>query len=159
MKGISRLDGKYAVSMDLYPLQDKNFNRVHVFYDNLKEGRFTTTKCKDCGVRSFPPRVLCPECYSENMEWVDLPKEGTVLAVAEQLAGVPLGFDAPLIHVYVDLSGEMTFICRTQGFQAGELKAGDKVKLAVIPLESVPADGKKGAVIEMERVFFAFEKA
>jgi uncharacterized OB-fold protein len=159
MKGISKLDGKYAVSMDMYPLQDKASNRVHTFYDNLKEGRFTTTKCKACGVRSFPPRVLCPECYSEDMEWVDLPMEGTVLAVAEQLAGVPLGFDAPLIHAFVNMGGEMTFICRTQNFKAGELKAGDKVKIAVIPLEAVPFDGKKGAVIEAERVFYVLEKA
>jgi hypothetical protein len=45
-----------------------------------------------------------------------------------------------------------------QNCKAGELKAGDKVKLVPIPIESVPADGKKGAVIEMERVFYAFEK-
>jgi len=159
MKGISKLDGKYAVSMDMYPLQDKASNRVYTFYENLKEGRFTTTKCKSCGVRSFPPRVICPECYSEDLEWVDLPMEGTVLAVAEQLVGVPLGFDAPLIHAFVNMGGEMTFICRTQGLKAGELKAGDKVKLAVIPLESVPFDGKKGAVIEAERVFYVLEKA
>ena len=159
MKGISRLDGKYAMSMDLYPLEDKSFNMVYEFYEHLKEGRFTTTKCKDCGTRSFPPRVVCPECYSENLEWVDLPTEGTVLTVAEQLTGVPLGFDAPLILALVDLDGEMTFICRTQNVQAGELKPGDRVKLAVVPLETIPADGKKGAVIDMERVFYVLEKA
>ena len=158
MKGISILNGKYAVSMDMYPLQDKNFTRIYKFYENLKEGRFTTTKCKDCGVRSFPPRVICPECLSENMEWVDLPKEGTVLAVAEQEAGVPLGFEAPLIHAHVDLGGELSFIGRVQNCKAGELKAGDKVKLVVIPIEPVPVEGKKGTVIEQERVFFVFEK-
>jgi len=159
MKGISKLDGKYAVSMDMYTLQDKGSNMGYKFYEHLKEGRFTTTKCKACGLRSYPPRILCPECYSMDMEWVDLPMEGTVLAVAEQLVGVPLGFEAPLIHAYVNMSDEMTFICRTQGLKAGELKAGDKVKLVVIPLESVPFDGKKGAVIEMDRVFYVLEKA
>lgn len=158
MKGISILEGKYAVSMDMYPLQDKNYNRVYKFYEHLKEGRFTTTKCKDCGVRSFPPRVICPECLSENMEWVDLPTEGTVLVVSEQEAGVPLGFQAPLVLAYVDLGGELKYLGRVQNCKAGELKAGDKVKLVPIPIESVPADGKKGAVIEMERVFYAFEK-
>jgi len=158
VNGISILEGKYAVSMDMYPLQDKNFNRIYKFYNYLKEGRFTTTKCADCGVRSFPPRVICPECLSENMEWVDLPTEGTVLVVAEQLAGVPLGFQAPLIHAYIDLGGELTFIARVQNCKAGELKEGDRVKLIAIPIESVTADGKKGKVIEQERVFFAFEK-
>ncbi len=158
MEGISILNGKYAVSMDMYPLQDKNYNMVYKFYDNLKEGRFTTTKCTDCGARSFPPRIICPECLSENMEWVDLPSEGTVLVVAEQEAGVPLGFQAPLIHAHVDLGGELTYLGRVQNCKAGELKEGDKVKLVVIPIEPVPADGKKGAVIQHERVFFVFEK-
>jgi len=158
MKGISILDGKYAVSMDMYPLEDQASNMVYKFYDHLKEGRFTTTKCKDCGVRSFPPRVICPECYSDNLEWVDLPTEGTALAVAEQLVGVPIGFDTPLIHALVDLSGEITFICATQGLKAGELKVGDKVKIVVKKIEPVPFDGKKGAINEMERVFFVLEK-
>ncbi|HHU76759.1 MAG TPA: hypothetical protein GXZ24_07720 [Firmicutes bacterium] len=158
MKGISILEGKYAMSMDMYPLQDKSFNRIHPFYDNLKEGRFTTTKCKDCGTRSFPPRVLCPECLSEEMEWVDLPMEGTVLCVSEQLAGVPLGFTPPLIMAHVDLDGELSYLGRVQNCQAGELKAGDRVKVVAIPIESIPAEGKKGAIIEMERVFYVFEK-
>lgn len=158
MKGISILEGKYAVSMDMYPLQDKGFNMVYKFYEHLREGRFTTTKCKDCGVRSFPPRVICPECLSDNLEWVDLPAEGTVKVVAEQEAGVPLGFEAPLIHALVDLQGELTYLARVINCKAGELKEGDRVKISVFPIESVPADGRRGAVIEQERVFFAFEK-
>ena len=158
MKGISILDGKYAVSMDMYPLQDKKFNKIYKFYDHLKEGRFTTTQCKDCGLRSFPPRVICPECLSDHLEWVDLPTEGTVIVFSEELLGVPLGFEPPLIHAFIDLSGEMVFLTRMTNCQAGELKRGDKVKISVFPIESVHADGRRGAVIEQERVFFAFEK-
>jgi hypothetical protein len=31
MKGVSVLKGKYAVTMDMYPLQSKDFNRIHKF--------------------------------------------------------------------------------------------------------------------------------
>ena len=159
MRGISILNGKYAVTMDMYPLQSKDFNRIHKFYDFLREGRLTTTKCRDCGARPFPPRVVCPECLQEDLEWVDLPTEGTVKVITEEVVGVPLGFDTPLIHALIDLGGELTYFARVINCQAGELQVGDRVKLIVFPIDPLPVDGKKGQVIEQERVYFAFEKA
>ncbi|MFZ5647277.1 MAG: Zn-ribbon domain-containing OB-fold protein [Bacillota bacterium] len=154
----SILDGKYAVTMDMYPLQSPEFNRIHHFYENLKAGRLTTTKCKDCGKQSFPPRVICPDCISENLDWVDLPVTGRVIVATEEEIGVPVGFETPLIHALIDLDGQLTMFARIKGCKMGELKEGDQVKLTVFPVDPVPVDGKKGAVILQERVFFAFEK-
>lgn len=56
------LEGKYSQTLDIWPVQTKEFNRIYPFYDNLKAGRFTTTKCKKCGHVMYPPRVVCPEC-------------------------------------------------------------------------------------------------
>jgi len=156
MTGI--LEGKYAVTMDMWPLQSKEFTRVYPFYDNLREGRFTTTRCRECGKRSFPPRVICPECLSENMEWVDLPTRGRVLVVTEEEVGVPLGFETPLIHALIDLGGEYKLFVHIINCKIGELKEGDEVKLAIFPVDPVPVDGKKGEVNLQERVFYAFEK-
>lgn len=155
MMGI--MEGKYAVTMDMYPLQSKEWNRIYPFYDNLREGRLTTTACKDCGKKSFPPRVICPECLSENLEWVDLPTKGKVLVVSEEEIGVPMGFETPLIHALIEI-GEFKMMVRVNGVQMGELKEGDEVKLYVFPVEPVPVDGKRGAVIMQERVFYAFQK-
>ncbi len=155
--GISILEGKYMITMDLYPQQSKEFNQIYPFFENLKQGRFTTTKCKACGAEPFPPRVLCPECYSTELEWVDWPTEGTVVEVTEEVVGVPLGFGkAPLVHALVDLQGKRTFFCRIINCQAGQLKSGDTVKLAVFDVEPVPMDAK-GGVIEFPRVYYAFE--
>lgn len=155
--GISILDGKYMVTMDLFPQQSKEFNQIHLFYEYLKEGRFTTTKCKDCGSEPFPPRVMCPDCYSVNLEWVDWPTIGTVIDVTEEAVGVPLGFGKPpLVHALVDLDGKRTFFVRIINCTAGELKSGDKVKLAVFDVDPVPQEvGRE--VVEMSRVFYAFE--
>lgn len=62
------------------------------FYKNLAEGRFTTTKCKDCGKLLYPPVAICSECLSENLVWVGIPKVGEVYAFTEILAGAPLQF-------------------------------------------------------------------
>jgi uncharacterized protein len=155
--GINILNGKYMVTMDLFPQQSKEFNQMFPFYDYLKEGRFTTTKCKDCGAEPFPPRVLCPECYGTNMEWIDWPTVATVIDLTEEMVGVPLGFGKPpLIHALIDLQGKRTFFARIINCKEGELKAGDQVKLAVFDVDPVPQEvGRE--VIEMPRVFYAFE--
>lgn len=155
--GISILDGKYIATMDLFPQQSKEFNQMHLFYEYLKEGRFTTTKCKDCGSEPFPPRLLCPECHCTNMEWIDWPTVGTVIDLTEEMVGVPLGFGKPpLIHALMDLQGKRTFFVRIINCKEGELKPGDKVKLAVFDVDPVPQEvGRE--VVEMPRVFYAFE--
>lgn len=156
MIGVPILEGKYAATMDLYPQQSKEFNRIYPFYEHLKQGRFTTTKCRACGRKSFPPRVVCPHCLSEDLEWVDLPTRGRVLVFTEEVTGVPLGFESPLIHALVDLEGEMKLFVRIVNCQAGELKEGDEVKLAVFPVAPVPQEGRGGVVMQ-ERVYYAFE--
>jgi uncharacterized OB-fold protein len=46
--------------------------KTHQFWDALREGRFVTTKCADCGQVSFPPQSDCPQCMSPNHGWLEL---------------------------------------------------------------------------------------
>jgi uncharacterized OB-fold protein len=154
--GVPILEDKYPSTMDLYPLEAKEFNRIHQFYENLKQKRFTTTKCKKCGHVPFPPRVICPECNSEDLEWVGLPTQGKVLYFTEEVAGVPLGFDSPLIHALIDLGEGRNLLSRIINCKEGQLKAGDKVQLAVFDVPPMIIE-VKGRIKEEERVFFAFE--
>lgn len=157
--GIPILDGKYMVTMDLFPQQSKEFNQIYEFYEFLKAGRFTTTRCKDCGSEPFPPRVLCPECYGSDLEWIDWPTIGTVIELTEEAIGVPLGFGAPpLIHALVDLQGKKTLFVRVINCKQGQLKPDDQVKLAVFDVEPVPQEKGRETVL-MHRVFYAFEPA
>jgi uncharacterized protein len=145
VKEIMKLfNGLYIGTMDLYPQESKESNRIYPFYDALRQDRFTTTQCKYCKHRAFPPRVMCPNCLSENLEWVDLPTKGTVLNFTEQQRGVPLGFEEPLIHALIDLGGKMKIFSRIVKCKAGELKEGDAVTLYVFP-------------VERNRVYYAFE--
>ena len=81
MWGTPHLDGKYSAVLDMWPLEAPDLNRIYPFYDNLKQGRWTTTKCKKCGHISYPPGVACPNCWSDELEWIDLPKTAKVVAV------------------------------------------------------------------------------
>jgi len=157
--GIPILDNLYPATMDMWPIEAKEFNRSWPFYENLKQGRFTTTKCKDCGNVSYPPRVICPACYSENLEFIDLPKTGKVVVFSEEVKGVPLGFESPLIHAVVDLGVDPVrrLLTRIVNCQAGQLKRGDEVQLAVFDIPAMPIEKGKAGTIMAERVFFAFE--
>ena len=156
MAGIKILENRYIATMDIYPQESKEFNRIYSFYEFLKQGRFTTTRCKDCGRQSFPPRVLCPQCLSENLEWIDLPTRATVKVVTEEEVGVPLGFETPLIHALIDLGGKLTLFTRMVNCKVGQLKEGDEVKLHVFPVEPVPIQIGRETILK-ERVFYAFE--
>lgn len=155
--GLPILDGLYPSTMDLYPLMSKEFNRIHQFYENLGQKRFTTTKCKKCGSVPFPPRVVCPKCNSDDLEWVDLPTKGKVLRFTEEIAGVPLGFDAPLIHALIELEDGRKFICRIANCEEGELKEGTAVQLFTYEVPPMIIEKRGGVMEESPRMFFAFE--
>jgi len=157
--GIPFLEGRYSPTLDMWPIEAKEFNRIYRFYEHLREGRLTTTKCSDCGHVAYPPRVICPECYSEKLEWIELPKKGKVVAVVEKWGGLPLCFNPPLTDAWIDLgegSPVRHLLSRIINCSPGEPKEGDDVQLAVFDVPSHPLE--VGKEIRMaERVFFAFE--
>jgi uncharacterized OB-fold protein len=46
------------------------------FWDGLREGRFETTRCDECGRASFPPKPFCPHCWSKQLSWIALRTRG-----------------------------------------------------------------------------------
>jgi uncharacterized OB-fold protein len=135
---------KLPFMLDFYPLQDEKNTRISQFFKNLKEGRLTTTKCKECGELLWPPRIVCPECLSDQLEWVDLGTEGELYAFTEVRLGAPLGFvqDAPFCVGIVKIGG-LSISSRIDDAKYEELKIGDKIQLKIVELD----DG---------RVFFRF---
>jgi len=159
MKGVPVLEGRYSNILDMYPLECKEFNRIYPFYEYLKEGRFTTTKCRECGKVAYPPRVICPDCYSEDLEWTDLPKRGKVLTVAEKWGGLPICFTAPLVNAWIEFpegSPLKGMYSRLINCEKGQVKEGDAVQLVVFEVPSHPMDKGRDNVM-VNRVFFAFE--
>ena len=68
--------------MDLTPyIQD---SAAEGFLSRLREGKFQSTYCPNCERIFYPPRIVCPACLSEKVEWADLPREGELLAFTWQ---------------------------------------------------------------------------
>jgi len=96
--GKKRSDPKLVLplAMDFCSPQSEDFTRISRFFDELRKGRFMTTKCKKCGTLSWPPRVVCPECQSDKLGWVSLPKKGKLWAFTELCMGAPGGMEQDL---------------------------------------------------------------
>jgi len=156
--GTPALEGTYIAEMDMWPLECQEFNRLYPFYDNLREGKFTTTKCKKCGHIAFPPGVICPKCWSDELEWVDLPKRAKIVAITETQAGAPIGFEPPLIMAWLTFEGGPLkhLLGRMVNCKEGDLKEGDEVQFTVFDVPSHPIEVKKD-VKTCERVFYAWE--
>lgn len=93
--------------LDFFPLEEEKHTRLFAFYQNLREGRLTTTKCRTDGKLAWPPRVVCPECHTTDLEWVDLPKDGRLYAFSAVLVGAPLGMESevPFVVGLVEVEG------------------------------------------------------
>jgi uncharacterized OB-fold protein len=135
--------------LDFLPLEDPEQTRIHPFFENLRDGRFTTTRCSSCGEVLWQPRVVCPHCNADQMEWIDLPKEGKIYAHTAMVLGAPLGFekDVPFVIAIVELDmgpdGILPMFTRVDDAAYEDLSIGDTVYFKTVDC----GDG---------RVFFRF---
>jgi len=127
---------KLPLMLDFYPLEDTKTTGISQFFTNLKDGRLTTTKCNRCGKLLWPPRIICSNCFSNELEWVDLGTEGELYAFTEMRIGAPLGFveDVPFCIGIVKIGG-LLISTRIDNAKHDQLKIGDKLKLKIVELD------------------------
>jgi uncharacterized protein len=138
--------------LDFYELQTADQTKIHEFYANLRDGQLTTTQCRDCEAIHFPPRIVCPECTGDDLEYIDLPHEGELFAFSEVRGGLPMGLsehDVPYVVGVIDL-GSVKLSGQVDNAAYSDLEIGDPVALKIVEIEG-PTDE--------ERVFYRFEPA
>jgi len=76
-----------------------------VYFDEAKRGRLVFQQCGDCAARLFYPRVVCPECMSESLEYVASSGKGVVYSFTTlHVPGSPaFADDVPYTVVLVTL--------------------------------------------------------
>ena len=62
------------------PLVPEYSGFTEIFRQGLEAGKFMTTACSSCGDLTFPPRQHCSNCWSDEMEWIELSGEGILYA-------------------------------------------------------------------------------
>lgn len=72
------------------------------FWAAAKQGRLCAPRCRRCGRFRMPPTPFCPECQSQDIDWVTLPGRGTVFSYSV-LRGLPASAESVLIPVVLEL--------------------------------------------------------
>ena len=74
------------------------------FWKGAAKGRLLLSECQGCGLVYHYPRALCPDCFSEDVEWLDTDGAGEVYSysVTRTMSGWPEE-DLPLVVAYVEL--------------------------------------------------------
>lgn len=114
------------------------------FFVSLRdEKKITGTKCGACGRVFIPPRKVCPACFTENGEWVDVSGEGTVVSFSvarRQFAAIPHDKKAPVIWGLIRLDGADTALLH----YLGDVKPED-VSIGM-RVQAVFAETRKGTI-------------
>ena len=100
------------------------------FWDALKEGRFVTTKCKNCGTVSFPPQADCPNCMGGEFEWFELGKEATLVTFTYvQITPASFVDNDPYLIAIGEFAGGTKVLAWLEGVGYKEARPGMKMKV------------------------------
>jgi uncharacterized OB-fold protein len=98
-----------------------------VYRRHLENGKLGYQRCTDCSAAVFYPRVLCPSCGSEALEWRESAGRGTIYATTVLYSRNR----DPRNVVLVDLDEGFRMMSRVDGVAAEEVAVGMRVRFEV----------------------------
>lgn len=75
------------------------------FWDGTKRHELLIQKCQDCQKFVFYPKVICPFCLSDNLEWIKASGRGKIYSYMVVYSYQPQAFaeDVPYVVAIIDL--------------------------------------------------------
>ncbi|MFZ3120138.1 MAG: Zn-ribbon domain-containing OB-fold protein [Variovorax sp.] len=109
------------------------------FWEGLVQGKWQTTCCDACGRQTFPPRLACPHCWSDQVRWSPLSARGTLYSWT-RIHAAPAVFaaESPYAVGIVDLDSGVRLACRLLEAGPADWKPGMAVEMAVLQYEDGP---------------------
>jgi uncharacterized OB-fold protein len=110
--------------------QEIPISKTLKFWYGLKEGKVYGTKCLKCGELNFPPAADCANCYSSEVEWVELSNEAEIETYT-YIVVRPSSFQnyKPYTVAIGKLKEGVRVLAWLTGLKLSEIKTGIKVKL------------------------------
>jgi uncharacterized protein len=114
------------------------------FWEGLRAGRWQSTCCEACGKSTFPPKPVCPHCWSDRMAWKDLAARGTLYSWT-RIHSAPKVFvdEAPYAVCVVDLENGLRIATRLVDKPGKEFQCGMPVELVVLQYQDGPLLGSR----------------
>lgn len=108
------------------------------YFAALRQGRFEIQRCSACRRHVFYPRVLCPHCGSDRLEWAAPCGRGTVYATTTVRRKPEAGGDYNV--ALVDLEEGPRMMSRVEGVAPAEVRIG-------MPVEATVKVAGEGAIV------------
>ncbi|WP_345798593.1 Zn-ribbon domain-containing OB-fold protein [Castellaniella sp. MT123] len=108
----------------------------------LDQGHFLIQRCAACSRNVFFPRMICPHCGSDRLDWFSPSGEGVVYSTTVVHRKAEQGGDYNV--ALIDLKEGVRMMSRVEGLAPADVKIGMAVKARV-----VDADGSKLVVFNL----------
>jgi uncharacterized protein len=106
-----------------------------VFWDAADEGRLVAQRCAKCGRLRHPPRPMCPECRSLEVEVAALSGRGVVYSYAILHHPQHPSFEYPVLATLIDLDEGIRVVSNLVGIEPDEIRIGLPVQVEFVSTE------------------------
>lgn len=112
------------------PLPVPNSDNIK-FWEGCKKHELLVQKCKDCDSYRYPPRSICPKCFSVESTWDKVNGKGEVYTFT--VARVPLNpaweLDIPYTIGVIQLDEGVRMVSNIVDCKPEDIKIGMKVEV------------------------------
>lgn len=102
------------------------------YWDAAREHRLVIRKCNGCGALHFMPRFICPECWSEALEWVESAGKGRVhsFSIIRRAPLAAFADKVPYVTALIELDEGPRMVTNIVGDDALSVAIGDTVTVS-----------------------------
>jgi uncharacterized OB-fold protein len=120
-----------------YPPRVSEFTTT--FWNALANKKFVSTCCAACGHVTFPPKPVCPNCWSSDVHWKELETMGLLYSWT-RVHAPPEAFaaESPYALGIVDLVGGTRLACRLRPHGNLDFEPGIPVEIVLLQYTDGP---------------------
>ncbi len=113
------------------------------FWKAAKRHELYLQRCKSCGNVIYFPRIVCPRCMSDEIEWFRASGRGTLYSytIIRQAADPRFEQDVPYVYAIIELEEGVRMISNLVNVKFEKIRIGMNVKVLfedVTPEISIP---------------------
>lgn len=107
-----------------------------IYHEALAQGHFRIQRCAACSRHVFFPRVLCPHCGADRLDWTTASGRGTVYSTTVLRRKPDAGGDLNL--ALIDLEEGVRMMSRVEGMAPEQVRIGMPVRARIIEHHGQP---------------------
>lgn len=106
------------------------------FWAAARERRLMIQRCADCEKHVFYPRLSCPSCFSDRLDWIEASGRGTIYSYTLVQNNPPSTFakDVPFVIAIVELEEGVRMMTNIVDYDPDVLRCEMPVEVTFEPL-------------------------